>query len=303
MPGIITTGNHPKALWEGIQRWWGREYAKHPKFHTEMFEVKGSQKAYEEDVEVTGFGLAPVKAEGSDISFDSETQGGTTRYTHVAYASGWFCTYEEQKDNLYEIVGRRRTSALAFSMETTRQIVAANFFNRGFNSSYTYGDGKEAFATDHPTADGTQSNELNPSADFSEAALEDLLIQIMDAKNSRGLNIALRPVDLLIPNNLMFEAIRVLKSEYQNDTANNAVNAVRTAGLLGKAPIVNPYFTDTDAWFVKTNCPAGWTFINREDMSFDQDNDFNTKNLKAASYMRFSVGHTDFRGGYASAGA
>lgn len=303
MAGIITTGSHPKALWEGIQRWWGREYAKHPKFHTSMFEVKGSTKAYEEDVEVTGFGLAPVKTEATDISFDSENQGITTRYTHVAYATGYICSYEEQKDGLYEVVSRRRSAALAFSMETTRQIIAANFFNRGFNAAFVYGDGVEAFATNHPTIDGTQSNELNPSADFSESALEDLVIQIMDAKNSRGLNIALRPVDLVIPNALMFEATRVLKSEFQNDTANNAVNAVRTMGLLGKSPIVNPYLTDPDAWFVKTNCPAGWTWLNREEMGFDQDNDFNTKNLKAASYMRFSVGQTDFRGGFASAGA
>lgn len=303
MPGIITTGNHPKALWPGIQRWWGREYAKHPKFHAEIFEVKGSTKAYEEHLELTGFGLAPVKPEGGDISWDSESQGPTTRYTHVAYALGYMWTFEEQADNLYEVVGRRRTTALAFSMETTRQIVAANFFNRGFTAGFVYGDGQVAFSASHPTASGVQSNVLSPGADFAEASLEDLLIQIMDAKNSRGLNIALRPVDLVIPNNLMFEAIRVLKSEFQNDTANNAVNAVRTAGLLGKAPIVNPYLTDTDAWFVKTNAPAGWTFENRHEMDFDKDNDFNSKNLKAASYMRFSVGHTDFRGGFASPGA
>jgi hypothetical protein len=303
MAGVITTGNVPKALLEGMQRWWGREYPKQPKFHTEIFEMKGSQKAYEEDGEITGFGLAPNKAEGADISFDSETQATITRYTHAAYALGWMATYEEIQDNLYEVVGRRRTTALAFSMETTRQIVAANFFNRGFNSSFTFGDGKEAFATDHPTASGPQSNELNPSVDFSEAALEDLIIQIMDAKNSRGLNIALRPVDIVIPNALAFEATRVLKSEYQNDTANNAVNAIRSMGLLGKAPIINPYLTDTDAWFVKTNCPAGWTFINREEMSFNEDNDFNSKNQKHAAYMRFSVGQSDFRGGYASAGS
>lgn len=303
MPGVITTGNVPKALLEGIQRWWGREYPKQPKYHTVIFDVKGSQKSFEEDVEVTGFGLAPAKSEGSDISFDSETQGTISRYTHVAYASGWIATYEEIKDNLYETVGRRRTTAMAIGMETTRQVVTANFHNRGFNAAFPFGDGKEAFATDHPTADGTQSNELNPSVDFSEAALEDIIIQIMDAKNSRGLNIALQPTELLIPNALFFEAQRVLKSEYQNDTANNAVNAIRTAGLLGKAPICNPYLTDPDAWFVKTNCPAGWTFINREEMSFDEDNDFNTKNQKHAAYMRFSVGQTDFRGGFASSGA
>ena len=220
---VISTGNHPKALWEGMRRWWGREYNKYPKFHSTIFEVAGSKKAYEEDAEVTGFGLAPVKSQGGSISFDSETQGTVTKYTHVAYALGWVATFEEQQDNLYEIVGRRRTTALAFSMETTRQIVAANFFNRGFNSSYVFGDSKEAFATDHPTVDGTQSNELDPSADFSEATLEDLIIQIMNAKNSRGLNIALRPVDLVIPTALAFEATRVLKSELQSGTANNDV--------------------------------------------------------------------------------
>lgn len=303
MSGIITTGNHPKALWEGIQRWWGREYSKHPKFQDAMFEVKGSKKAYEEDVEVTGFGLAPVKSEGGSFSYDSETQGAIKRYTHVAYGLGYICTYEERQDGLYEVVSRRRTTALAFSMETTRQIICANVFNNGFSSSFVGGDSKEFFATDHPTVNGTQSNELNPPADFSEAALEDLLIQIADADNSRGLPIALRATDILIPNNLMFEATRVLKSEQRSGTANNDTNAVRQMGLLGKMPIVNPYLTDTDAWFVRTNAPAGATYVNREEVGFDQDNDFDTKNAKAAAYMRFSVGWTDWRGYFASAGA
>lgn len=303
MAGIINRGSVPKALQEGVMRFWGREYGKHPKFHTEMFEVKTSKKAYEEDVEVTGFGLSPIKDEAGDVSYDSEAQGTVKRYTHVVYGNGYICTWEEQEDGLYEMVTRRRTSALAFSMETTRQIVAAGPFNNGFNSSFAGGDGKEWFATDHPTVNGTQSNELNPSADFSEAAVEDLLIQIANATNSRGLPIALRATDLLIPNALMFEATRVLKSEQQSGTANNDVNAVRQMGLLGQKPIVNPYLTDTDAWFVRTNVPAGATFINRKEMMFDRDNDFDTKNLKYAAIMRFSVGFTDWRGYYASAGA
>lgn len=303
MAGIITRGSVPKALQEGLLRIWGREYGKHPKFHPQMFEMKTSKKAYEEDVEVTGFGLAPIKDEAGDISFDSEAQGTVKRYTHVVYANGFICTWEEQEDGLYEQVTGRRTPALAFSMETTRQIVCANPFNNGFNSSFAGGDGKEWFATDHPTVNGTQSNELNPSADFSEAAVEDLLIQIANATNSRGLPIALRETDLLIPNALKFEATRVLKSELQSGTANNDVNAIRSLGLLGKMPIVNPYLTDTDAWFVRTNAPAGATFINRKEMMFDRDNDFNSRNLKYAAIMRFSVGFTDWRGYYASAGA
>ncbi len=299
----ITTGNHPKALWEGIQRWWGREYSKHPKFHTEMFEVKSSRKAYEEDVEVTGFGLAPVKTEGASISYDSEAQGAVKRYTHVAYGLGYVCTYEEKEDGLYETVSRRRVTALAFSMETTRQIICANVFNNGFDSAFVGGDGVEFFSTAHPTVNGTQSNELSAAADFSEAALEDMLIQIANTDNSRGLPIALRATDLLIPNALMFEATRVLKSELRSNTAENDINAIRTMGLLGKSPIVNPYLTDADAWFVRTNAPAGATYIDREPVGFDKDNDFDTKNLKAAAYMRFVAGWTDWRGYSGSQGA
>lgn len=300
---FITTGSHPKALWEGIKAWWGREYPKHPKFHTEMFDIDSSRKAYEEDVEVTGFGLAPVKTEGGSISYDSETQGATKRYTHVAYALGYIVTYEENKDGLYEVVSRRRSSALAFSMETTRQIICANVFNNGFNSAFPGGDGVEFFSTAHPVVSGTQSNELNPAADFSEAALEDMLIMIADTDNSRGLPIAPRPVDIMGPNALMFDMTRVLKSEMQSGTANNDVNAVRTMGLLGKKPIVNPYLTDPDAWFARTNIPNGTKYYNREEVGFDQDNDFDTKNLKAASYMRFTAGWTDWRSWYGSLGA
>ncbi len=303
MPGVITTGNHPKALWEGILRVWGRNYSKQPKFHTEMFEVKGSKKAYEEDFEVTGFGLAPVKSEGSSVSYDSENQGAVKRYTSVAYGLGYICTYEELQDGLYETVSRRRVTALAFSMETTRQIICANVFNNGFTAGFNGGDGVPFFSASHPTVNGLQSNLLNPAADFSESALEDLLIQIADTDNSRGLPIALQPVDIAGPNNLMFEMTRVLKSELQNDTANNAVNAVRQMGLLTKKPIINPYLTDTDAWFVRTNAPAGATYINREEVGFDKDNDFDTKNLKAAAYMRFDAGWTDWRGYFGSAGA
>ena len=303
MPGVIATSNHPKALWEGIRAWWGREYGRHPKFHTQMFDVRGSKKAYEEDVELTGFGLAPVKSEGGSLSYDSETQGAVKRYTHVAYGLGFICTHEEYEDGLYEEVSRRRSSALAFSMETTRQIICANVFNNGFSNSYTGADGKEWFATDHPTVNGTQQNELTTAADFSEQSLEDMLILIADTDNSRGLPVALRAVDIMGPNNLMFEMVRVLQSEQRSDTANNDVNAVRQMGLLQRKPIINPYLDDTDAWFVRTNAPNGATYFDREPVGFDQDNDFDTKNRKAAAYMRFVAGWTDWRGWFGSPGA
>jgi len=303
MVGIITTGNIPRSFWEGMNRWWGREYAKWPKLHAQIFEVVNSKKKYEEDGELTGLGLAAIKPEAAPISFDSELQGTITRYTHVTYALGVMASLEEQEDCLYEEVSRKRTSALAFSMETTRQIVAANFFNRGFDANYVYGDGSCAFVSDHATVDGTQSNVLNPAADASEAALEDLCIMVMTAKNSRGHPIVLQPMDIIIHPQLRFEMRRILGSEYRSGTADNDDNAIKALGIFGKEPIVNPYLTDTDAFFIKTNCPNGWKYMERRAMTFDRDNDFDTKNIKFASTMRFVVGQSDFRGGYASAGA
>lgn len=303
MAGVITTGNHPKALWPGIKAWWGRTYDEHVVEWTDLFDRDTSDKAYEEDVQVTGFGLAPKKAEGAATQYDSETQGQTARYTHVSYALGYMVTYEERQDNLYEVVSRRRAQALAFSMRQTKETVGANVYNRAFNSSFTFADGKELLATDHPTLSGEQSNELAVSADLSEASLEDLTIQIMGATNDRGLKISLMPRCLIIPRQLVFKANRILKSTLQNDTANNAINALKATNAIPEGIKVNHYLTDADAWFLKTNAPRGMIAYDREAISFDQDNDFDTKNAKAMCYERYSFGATDFRGLYGSAGA
>lgn len=300
---IITTGNHPKALWPGVKRWWGRSYTEHPVAWKDLFEVESSDKAYEEDVELTGFGLAPVKAEGASISYDSETQGAVKRYTHVVYGMGWICTREERDDNQYAEVSKRRTKALAFSMRQTEEIVCANVYNRAFTAAFTGGDGKEMIATDHPSLSGSQSNELAVAADMSEAAIEDLLIQIMEAKNSRGLSISLIGEKLIVPPALSFDATRIMKSTLQNDSSNNAVNALRASGMLPKGVAVNHYLTDRDAWFIRTNAPAGPTRFNRRDTEFGQDSDFDTENAKAKATMRFAVGWTDWRGVYGSPGA
>lgn len=300
---VITTGNHPKNLWPGIQEWWGREYNKYPPLYSQMFDVTSSGQSYEEDVEVTGFGLAPVKSEGTSTSYDSEVQGETKRYTHTAYALGYICTYEELRDGLYPVVSQRRASALAFSGVSTKETVAANVFNRATNSSYTGGDGKSMLATDHPTTSGDQSNMLATAADFSEASVEDLVIQIRKAKNDRGLRIQIMPQRMIIPPDLEFEYARVIRSVLQNDTANNAINALRATGTFSQAPVINPYLSDVDQWFIKTNCPSGLKFIQREAASFERDNDFDTKNAKASYYERYSVGWTDWRGVYGSEGA
>lgn len=298
----ITTGAHPKALWEGVHAWWGARYNEYPVEYTQIFDVQSSSKNYEEDVQQTGFGLVPVKTEGGGTLYDSHTQGFVSRYVHVAYAMGYVVTKEEKDDNLYEEVSMGRAESLAFSLRQTEENVGGNVLNRAFTATYTGGDGKELLATDHPDFNGTFSNELDPAADLSEASLEDLCIQIMQATNPRGLKISLLPQRLIIPVNLCFEAERILKSQLQNDTANNAINALRTKGMIPEVA-VNHYLTDTDAFFIKTNAPRGLTWFDRAGAEFTQDNDFDTENAKAKVYRRFSAGWTDPRGCYGSAGA
>ncbi len=303
MAGVITTGNHPKALWPGMHAFWGRQYNEHPQEWSKIFDTESSEKNYEEDTEVTGFGLATVKAQGTAISYDSETQGPTTRYTHVTYGLGYIVTREELEDNLYEVVSKRRIKALSFSVRSTEETVAANILNRAFNSSYVGGDGKEMCATDHPTLDGTQSNELSTAADLSEASIEDMCIQIMQAKNSRGLKIALMPRKLIVAPSEAFNAERILKSSLQSGTANNDVNALRSMGVLPEGVVVNHYLTDADAWWIKTNAPNGLVRFNRRATEFKQDNDFDTENAKAKSTLRFSIGWTDWRAIFGTPGA
>ena len=301
--GIITSGNHPKALWPGINKWWGRKYDEHATEYDKIFDIRDSNKSYEETVEVTGFGLAPVKTQGGSVSYDSESQGAISRFINVVYALGYIVTREEIEDNLYEEVSMTRAAALAFSMRQTKETVHANILNRAFNSSYTGGDGKELCATDHPTKSGTQSNELAVAADLSEASVEDLLIQIMGTTNSKGLKINLMGECLIIPRQLFYEATRILKSVLQNDTANNAVNALKSANALPKGIVMNHYLTDPDAWFIKTNCPEGMTSFQRRETEFTQDNDFDTENAKAKCTERYVPGWSDFRGIAGSPGA
>lgn len=303
MAGVITTGNHPKALWPGIHTWWGRVYDEHVTEYTDLYDTDTSSRAYEEDVEVTGFGLAPVKAEGTAVSYDSESQSFVSRYTHVAYALGFIVTYEELSDNLYEVVGKRRAQALAFSMRQTTENVGANVYNNGFDANFTGGDGSAMLVTTHSTLSGNQSNILSVAADLSEASIEDLVVQIMGATNARGLKISLMPKKLLVPRQSWFEANRILNSVLQNDTANNAINVLRSTNSLPEGIGVNHYFTDTDAWFMRTNAPRGLIHFQREATSFSKDNDFDTSNAKAKCYQRESFKWTDFRGVFGSPGA
>jgi hypothetical protein len=303
MPGgIINTGSHPKALWPGVHEFWGQVYDAHPTEYPDLFDQEDSDRAYEEDVQITGFGLAPVKPQGDGLYYDSEVQGPVSRYTHIAYAIGYQVTYEEMKFNLYEQVSMRRAKANAFSMAQTIENVAAVIYNNAFVTTYfTTGDGVALISTAHVnTTGGTYSNELSPSADLSEAALEDMCIQIMGTETDRGLLISIMPQSLHIPRQEWFNANRILKSVLQSDTANNNINVLKATNAFPKGIKLNHYFTNASYWFVRTNCPNGMQMFWAERPNFAQDNDFDTKNAKAASYMLFSVGATDPRGIFAS---
>jgi hypothetical protein len=300
---VINTGNVPKLLWPGLNAVWGRDYTEHSKEYPDLFDTDTSDMNYEEEVEMTGFGLASVKAQGSATVYDDESQQTVTRYTHVAYSLGFAITQEEIDDNLYEKKGVTRTQALAFSFRQTKENVAANVYNRAFNTSYTGGDGKALLVTDHPTLTGNQSNTLATAADLSEASLEDMSIQIMNATNSRGLKIGLIAKSLIIPTASAFEAARILKSVQQSGTANNDINALKAMGMFPEGIKVNHYLTDSDAFFIRTNAPQQMKLFQRKPAAFSQDGDFDTGNLKYKGYERYSVGWSDFRALYGSPGA
>lgn len=262
---------------------WGRSYNEHKEEYPELFDLETSDKAYEEEVEISGFGLFPVKNEGTAINYDTEQQGSVTRYTHVAYASGYIVTYEELRDDLYEIVSKRRAQQLAFSARQTQENIGANVYNRAFNTAYTGGDGTCLVNSAHPTLSGaTQSNLLTTAADISETAIEDLVIQIGQALNSRGLKISVLPQSVIVPVQLWFETNRILKSVLQNDTSNNAINVLKAVNAFPKGIVQNHYLTSATAWFIRTNVPRGMLWYNREEMTFDQDNESKSANDNSA---------------------
>jgi hypothetical protein len=299
MAGIITTASHPKALWPGIKAWWGQVYDEHATEYDKLFDSDTSSQNYEEDVQLTGFGLAPRKPEGSGVSYDSEIQGFTTRYTHVAYALGYIVTKEELDDNLYEQVSRRRAAALAMSFRQTKENVGANVYNRAFNGTYTGGDGVALCATNHPNVSGgTFANKPAVDADLSEASLEDALIAIMGFQNDRGLLINVMPRSLVVARQNWYNANRILKSTYTPGSADNSINVLKATNALPEGIVMNHYLTSPNAWFVRTNIQNGLKYYSRVGIQFDQDNDFDTMNAKAKGYERYSFGWTDPRAIY-----
>jgi len=303
--GIITTASHPKALWPGIREWWGREYNEHAEEWRDLVDVEDSSMNYEEDVQITGFGLVPVKAQGQGTAYDSEIQGFTTRYTHLTYSLGYIVTLEELEDDLYEKVSKTRSRALAFSFNQTKEIVVANIYNRAFNASYIYGDGVSLCNVAHPnTSGGTWSNMLAIGADLSEASLEDLIIQTMGATDDRGLLISLMPTSLHVSRQDWFNANRIMKSVFQPGGAQNDINVLKATNAIPQGIKMNHYFTSPHAFFIRANVRkgTGLKYYQRIPISFNQDNDFDTDNAKAKSRERFSAGATDSRAIWGSNG-
>ena len=292
-----------KELEPGLNALFGLEYKRYENEHAQIFDSETSDRAFEEEVMLSGFGNAQVKGEGQGISYDDAQETFTSRYTHETIALGFAITEEAIEDNLYDRLASRYTKALARSMANTKQVKAANVLNNAFNSSYAGGDAKELCATDHPTLAGTFSNELATSADLNETSLEQALIDIAAFTDERGLKVAARGMKLIIPSELQFTAERLMKSSQRVGTADNDINAINSMGMIPQGYVVNHYLTDTDAFFIKTDVPNGLKMFTRAPIKTSMEGDFDTGNVRYKARERYSFGWSDPRGIFGSPGA
>ena len=284
----ISRSQLTKELEPGLNALFGLEYDKYDKEHLQIFDVESSDRAFEEEVMLAGFGNAETKPEGSGVNYDT------------AFA----ITEEAIEDNLYDKLAGRYTKALARSMANTKQIKAANVLNNGFSSSYTGGDGKELLATDHPTVSGgDMRNELSTAADLNETSLEQALVDLADMIDERGLKVAVQATKMIVPSELVFVAERLLQSQLRVGTADNDVNAVKSSGMIPGGYVVNHYLTDSDAWFLKTDAPNGLKVFERSPLKTSMEGDFDTGNVRYKARERYSFGWSDPRGIFGSPGA
>jgi hypothetical protein len=293
-----------KELLPGLNALFGLEYKKYEQEHKMIFEDESSDRSFEEETKLSGFGAAPVKDEGSAIAYDNAQEAWTARYAHETIAMGFSLTEEAVEDNLYGSLSSRYTKALARAMAYTKQVKGASVLNNAFSSGTVYGDGVELCSTLHPlVSGGVNSNELATPADLSETSLEAAVIQIAAWTDERGLLIASRPKKLLIPPALQFVATRILETELRVSTADNDINALRTNGAIPDGYGINHYLTDTNAWFLTTDCPNGLKHFTRTSMSTSMDGDFDTGNARYKARERYSFGVSDPLGIFGSAGA
>lgn len=292
-----------KELLPGLNALFGLEYKKYENEHAEIYETETSERSFEEEVKLSGFGAAPVKAEGSAIAYDNAQESFTARYNHETVAMGFSITEEAMEDNLYDSLSARYTKALARAMAYTKQVKAASLLNSGF-TSFNSGDGVTLFSTAHPTVAGvTNSNRPGTDVDLNETALEQAVIDIAAFKDERGLLIAARPRKLIVPPSLMFVATRLLQTEMRVGTADNDINALKSNGSIPEGYRVNHYLTDTDGWFITTDVPNGMKHFVRTAISQSMDGDFDTGNVRYKSRERYSFGVSDPLGIYGCPGA
>jgi len=297
----MNRANFAKMLEPGLNTLFGLEYDSYPAEYEAVFESNTSQKAFEEDVLLSGFGNAPTKSEGSAVSYDAASQQWTARYQHETIALAFSITEEAEEDGQYGSIASRYTKALARSMASTKEIKAANILNTA--TTVNGGDGAPLLSAAHPTLNGNQSNILATAADLSEVSLEAILIQIADMKDDRGLRVAAQGTQLVIPTAYTFVAERLLESQLRTGTADNDINAIRQGGYLPKGYHIMRRLTDSDQWFVQTDVPDGLKMFQRSPMKKGMEGDFETGNVRYKVRERYSFGATDWRGVFGSQGA
>ena len=293
-----------KELEPGLNALFGMEYNRYDNEHAEIFDTETSDRAFEEEVMIVGFGNAPVKPEGEGVSFDNANEGFTARYEHETVALAFALTEEAVEDNLYDRLGSRYTKALARSMANTKQIKAASILNNAFSASFAGGDGQPLVSTAHPLSSGASgSNRAATFADLNETSLEDALIRISTQTDDRGLAIALQGQKLIVPPQLQFVADRLLNSPGRVGTSDNDINSINNQGMLPDGYVVNHYLNDPDAYFIKTDVPDGFKHFVRSPMATSLEGDFDTGNMRYKARERYSFGFSNWRCVDASQGA
>jgi hypothetical protein len=288
MAGVVNTGSFPKALWEGVKAWWDSAAMSAPQYGPLMFRTEMSEKNYEEYVQAIGTGIAPLKAEGAGLQYDTVGQGFITRGTNAAYALGIITTHEELKDNLYVKLTKDRVQKLRRAFNETKNINATNIYTRAFNSTYIGGDGVSLLNVAHPNfSGGTWQNTLAVASELSQAAIEDMLILMLQAKDDRGFIEPLQADKLIVHPNNLFNAQRIVKTPKAVGNNLNDINPVFTDTLLPGGIVSNPYLGGTGPWFLTTDCQNGMIHQVREELEIWEDNDFDTRNYKVAAYERY----------------
>lgn len=293
-----------KELLPGLNALFGLEYARYDEEHNEIYETETSERSFEEETKLSGFSAAPVKNEGSAISYDNAQEAWTARYNHETIAYGFALTEEAIEDNLYDSLSARYTKALARAMAYTKQVKAAAVLNNGFNNAYVGGDGVALFSTAHSLVNGgTNSNTPAVAADLNETSLENSVIQIAAWTDERGLLIAAKPKKLIVPPALQFVATRLLETKLRVGTTDNDINALENNGSIPEGYTINHFLTDSNGWFLTTDVPNGMKHFVRTPLQNSMDGDFDTGNVRYKSRERYSFGYSDPLGMFGSPGA